>query len=200
MFKSDDASTFHLKLREEAETRLKAGKAPKSRGHVLDQGALALLHRLSSNPASAGDALKLLHELQVHQVELDLQIGQFEANEHELSEALTHFQTLYDFAPFAYFLVDSEGNISKANLMAAELTGVDRDELTGRRIDSFLQAESQPKLLALLGQPDSNAQAVEVVMADVENGARPLLIMAKPSHDAGCILLACCEPPQTGRD
>jgi len=81
------------------------------------------------------------------QVELDLQIGQIEANEHELAEALTHFQTLYDLAPFAYFIVDREGNIAQSNRMGADLTGVGRDDLAGHRIDSFLQPESRPSCL-----------------------------------------------------
>ncbi|MEQ8206462.1 MAG: PAS domain S-box protein, partial [Woeseia sp.] len=94
---------------------MKTGTAPKSSGSAVGKDALTLLHRLSSDPASAGDALKLLHELQVHQVELDLQMGQIEANEHELTESLALFQSLYDLAPFAYFLVDREGNIAETN-------------------------------------------------------------------------------------
>lgn len=199
MFKSTAGHAVQLKLREEAETRLKTGTAPKNTDRTIDPGALTLLHRLSSDPASAGDALKLLHELQVHQVELDLQIGQIEANEHELAETLAHFQLLYDFAPFAYFIVDREGKISQSNRMGAEWTGIGRDDLVGHRIGSFLQPESRPKLLALLKQPDNNARTVEVLMGGPENSARAVLIVARPCPDASDILLACYECPQTGQ-
>lgn len=199
MSKSTARLTNHMELREEAETRLKTGTAPRNSDRTLDQGALALLHRLSSDPASAGDALKLLHELQVHQVELDLQIGQIEANEHELAEALTHFQMLYDFAPFAYFIVDREGNIAQSNHMGADLTGVGQGDLVGHRIDRFLQPESRPKLLALLNQSDNNARTVEVLMDGPENSARALLIVARLCPDARDILLACYESPRTGQ-
>ena len=188
------------KLRQEAETRLQTGTAPAKGSHALGQDALTLLHRLSSDPATAGDALKLLHELQVHQVELDLQIGQIEANEHELAEDLARFQTLYDYAPFAYFLVDRDGNIAEANRAGVELTGIDRNDLVGRRIGSFLRPESRPKLLALLNRPDTNTRAVEVVMDSAENTPRALLIEARLSPDAEGILLACCERPITGQN
>lgn len=75
-------------LRQHAEARLNGGQAPKTLGWSSSAQALSLLHRLASDPASAADALKLLHELQVHQVELDLQHEQMEQQLLELSETL----------------------------------------------------------------------------------------------------------------
>lgn len=75
-------------LRQRAEGRLEEGMAPATLGWSTGTGALTLLHRLAGDPASAGDALKLLHELQVHQVELDLQHEQMEQQLLELGEAL----------------------------------------------------------------------------------------------------------------
>jgi hypothetical protein len=76
-------------LRQHAESRLQEGEAPKTLGWSSSAQALSLLHRLASDPASAADALKLLHELQVHQVELDLQHEQMEQQLLELSGALS---------------------------------------------------------------------------------------------------------------
>ena len=67
-------------LRQAAEDSLKQGTTPPTKGWSISADALALLYRLASNPDSAGDALKLLHELQAHQVELDLQHEQLKAN------------------------------------------------------------------------------------------------------------------------
>ena len=55
-------------LRIDAETRLSSGKAPLANGWTLNPDTLALLYRLASNPDTASDGLKLLHELQTHQV------------------------------------------------------------------------------------------------------------------------------------
>jgi PAS domain S-box-containing protein len=138
-------------LRHQAVARLKAGTAPPNViSGVAGVEALTLLHRLAGTAASAGDALKLLHELQVYQVELDLQHEQLEQGRRELTEVLDRYVELYDFAPVGYFTVDSEFKIIEANWTGASLFGVDRDELDGRRIVSFLTPESGQVLLALL--------------------------------------------------
>ena len=72
-------------MRLHAETVLKEGSAPPTKGWPTGVGTLSLLHELASTPARADEALKLLHELQVHQVELDLQHEQMEATRRELT-------------------------------------------------------------------------------------------------------------------
>jgi PAS domain S-box-containing protein len=139
-------------LRRRAEDTLKDGSAPPTHGWLTSLDALSLLHKLASTPGSAGDALKLLHELQVHQVELDLQHEQLEASERELTEDLIHSARLYDFAPVGYFSVSPEGRINRVNVAGAALCGEDRNELIGRRIDAFLAPESRPVLEKLVAQ------------------------------------------------
>jgi hypothetical protein len=73
MFNNTEDLSAHVQLRQKAETRISGGNAPATKGWTLGAASLMLLHRLASNPDTASDALKLLHELQVHQVELDLQ-------------------------------------------------------------------------------------------------------------------------------
>ncbi len=147
-------------LRKHAEEKLKEGNALPTHGWLTSLDALSLLHKLASSPGSASDALKLLHELQVHQVELDLQHEQLEASERELTEDLIHCARLYDFAPVSYFSISPEGNINRVNVAGAALCGEDRAELIGRRVDDFLATESQPvleKLVAHLREGALNA-------------------------------------------
>jgi hypothetical protein len=139
-------------LRTHAEDKLKDGSAQPTHGWLTSLDALSLLYKLASSPGSAGDALKLLHELQVHQVELDLQHEQLEASERELTEDLIHCARLYDFAPVSYFSVSPEGKINRVNVAGAALCGEDRAELIGRRIDDFLVSESRPVLEKLVAQ------------------------------------------------
>jgi len=145
-------------LRENAEVKIKAGIAPVTQGWTIGTAALTLLHSLASNPTTAGDALKLLHELQVHQVELDLQHDHLEEHRRDLERLTDHYAELYDFAPFGYFTVDSTGHIIEGNPAAARLVGAERDDLAGRSIDSLVTPESSPALRAMLKQAHSSGR------------------------------------------
>ena len=139
-------------LRRQAEELLKDGSAEPTHGWLTSVDALSLLHKLASAPGSAADALKLLHELQVHQVELDIQHEQLEASQQELTEDLIHCARLYDFAPVSYFSVSREGKITRVNVAGAALFGEDRADLIGRPVDAFLAPESRAILEKLAAQ------------------------------------------------
>lgn len=137
-------------LRQVAQQRLVEGLAPPSRGWGVSVEALALLHRLASTPASAADALKLLHELQVHQVELDLQQAQLEANEHELAEELARYRGLYEHSPVPHVVLDGDGRIVECNRAGAGLLGAQGTDLAGRPFDAFLAPKDRAAFAALL--------------------------------------------------
>jgi PAS domain S-box-containing protein len=191
MSKNGVESRIGLNLRIDAETRLRDGCAPESSRVPSDVGALTLLHRLASAPASADDALKLLHELQVHQGELDLQHEQLETTRHELAEDLALYQGLFQFAPAAYFNVGSGGEIIESNLAGADLLGVSQDELVGRCIDSFLAPSSRPLLLALMQQVRENGSGVscEVTSGGEAASSRRLRVVVGVTPGAGAWLI-----------
>lgn len=180
-----------LNLRVDAETRLREGRAPASGAVPADAGALTLLHRLASTPASADDALKLLHELQVHQVELDLQHEQLETTRRELAEDLARYEELYRLAPAGYFNVSFGGEIIEANLAGADLLGARRDELAGLRFDRFLAPGSRPALMAFLQRVRENGSraACEVTSGGEPAGSRRWLILAGAASNAGSWLI-----------
>jgi PAS domain S-box-containing protein len=137
-------------LRFDAENRLKNGTAPPTRGWALSADALTILYKLASTPDSAGEGLKLLHELQAHQVELDLQHEQQEANEREFIQELTRYKSLYDYAPVGYFVTGFDGQIIEGNRAGAVLFGVEQEELGGQRLDRMLAPECRATLTSLL--------------------------------------------------
>lgn len=181
-------------LRAEAEKRLKARIDLPFGTSSASADALATLYELASDPNRAGDVLKLLHELQVHQVELDLQFAQLYANEQELANALARYKTFYDSAPVAYLAVAFDGHIMEANLAAARLLGVAPDECDGRRLDSFLTEDSAGALIGLLaklrasGDGDAGASC-EVRPANRDGGARAWQIAANVSPGGEAVLL-----------
>lgn len=158
MLTPSDETRSHVQLRQHAEVKIKAGAAPGTQGWSIGATALTLLHNLASDPATSGDALKLLHELQVHQVELDLQHEHMEEDRKELAQLADHYAELYDAMPVAYFTVDQAGQIIEGNLAAARMLGVERDDLEGRSITSLAAPDSGPALQALLAQAHGSSQ------------------------------------------
>lgn len=187
-------STEHGKnarLRVDAEDHLSSGTAPRSGRSWTSLDALSLLHRLASSPASAGDALKLLHELQVHQVELDLQHEQIEADRRELGEELARYRNLFDCAPIAYLSVGHNGAIIEANHAAAELFAVELDALRGRSIETLLTPEDRPALQALLQRlrRGASAQSCAARTGSGQVPARRVRITASQHPGDGTMLL-----------
>jgi two-component system, cell cycle sensor histidine kinase and response regulator CckA len=81
---------------------------------------------------------KLVHELEVHQIELQMQNEELLRTQRELGESLNRYQDLYDFAPVAYVTLDTKGIVREANLTAVGLLGVDRKLLIGKPLSSFV--------------------------------------------------------------
>ena len=112
--------------------------------------ALKVLHDLASSPGTAASALALLHELQVHQVELELQDEELRRSRVELEATLARQAQLYDSAPVAYFTVDRETVVSELNAAAARLIGMDRESLYNRTLKRFLTPQAARALGELL--------------------------------------------------
>jgi PAS domain S-box-containing protein len=92
----------------------------------------------------------LLHELEVHKIELEMQNAELQRARDELELALENYTDLYDFAPVGYFSIDESGTIRESNLTGAALLGIERSRLVNRRMGSFVSPESQPVFLEFL--------------------------------------------------
>ena len=139
----------HTNLRKRALAKLSVGASNElKRGGTAD--ALAALHRLASSPSTAGDALALLHEMQVHQVELDLQQEELCCSRSELEEALIRQAGLIERAPVGYMTIDARTFLCEINLAGAQLLGAGRDDLLGQPLSALLSAHSADVLQTLL--------------------------------------------------
>jgi PAS domain S-box-containing protein len=92
---------------------------------------------------SAEDTLKLIHELEVHQVELNMQNEELHLSKATLQETANKYTELYEFAPSGYFTLSAEGYIFDLNLHGSLLLGKDRSPLLNMRFMLFLSPESQ---------------------------------------------------------
>ena len=113
----------------------------------LRKRAEEILREKTDNlPSSSGDELqRLVHELQVHQIELELQNEELRRAQVELEDSRQKYVDLYDFAPVGYFTFDAKGLIVEVNLDGADYIGIDRRHLIGRGFSAFLDEESQRK-------------------------------------------------------
>ena len=103
-------------------------------------------------PQPAADPLRQLHELQVHQVELELQNTELQESWDRMEVLLEKYTDLYDFAPVGYLSLDEQGRINEANLTAAGLLGVERSQLVQRSLLQFVGPASRADFLSFLKQ------------------------------------------------
>jgi len=86
---------------------------------------------------------KLLHELRVHQIELEMQNEELRRTQVELETSRSRYFELYDLAPVGYFTVSEKGLILEANLIAASLLGVSRGSIGRQPLTRFIFREDQ---------------------------------------------------------
>ena len=103
---------------------------------------------LRGNPADLAvlppeEAGRLLHELQVHQIELEMQNDELRKAQLELEASRVKYFDLYDMAPVGYFTVSEKGLILEANLRAAQLLGVERNRLVKQPLTRYIVPEDQ---------------------------------------------------------
>jgi PAS domain-containing protein len=97
-----------------------------------------------SKPVLENDAVKLLHELQVHQIELEMQNEELREANLTAETALKKYTMLYDFAPMGYFTLDQDGSIFELNFTGAEILGEKRFSLVNSNFKLFVSQESKP--------------------------------------------------------
>ncbi|KAF3997472.1 putative bifunctional diguanylate cyclase/phosphodiesterase [Glaciimonas immobilis] len=88
---------------------------------------------------------EMLHELRVHQIELEMQNEELRRAQISLEESRDRYLDLYDFAPVGYFTLTSEGQITEVNLTGASLFGIERSKLLQRRFARFVTIEDKDR-------------------------------------------------------
>ncbi len=83
----------------------------------------------------------LLHELRVHQFELEMQNEQLRCSQENLETSRSKYFDLYDLAPVGYLTISEQGLIREANLAAATMLGVERNNLLKKRMSRFIFPE-----------------------------------------------------------
>ncbi len=114
-----------------------------SKGDSLRKRAEKLLSHPHGKPVipPVENLQKLIHELEVHQIELQMQNEELRRQQVESDEAKDRYLDLYDFAPIGYFTFDPDGTIAEVNLTGARLLGLPRSRLMGRSFSVFVERD-----------------------------------------------------------
>ncbi len=97
----------------------------------------------SGEPQSGESVRQLVHELQVHQIELEMQNEQLRNAHLELDNARARYFDLFDLAPVGYCTVNAQGEILEANFTAAKMLNTSRNELVKRPLTRFIVRADQ---------------------------------------------------------
>ena len=97
-----------------------------------------------SIPKEETDIKKILHELQVHQIELEMQNEELRQAYETTETALKKYTILFDLSPMGYFMLDSEGAICELNFTGADMLGERRFSLVNSNFKLFISEGSKP--------------------------------------------------------
>jgi len=138
-------STGPTELRRRAEERLKAKQTETDRREVNDTG-------------------RSHHELQVHQIELEMRNQELRNAFVQAGESRTNCSDLYDFAPLGYLTIDENGLVLEANLTIARQLGVERSRLVGSLFSVYVVLADRNAFYSHLSNvlKDKTHQACEV--------------------------------------
>jgi PAS domain-containing protein len=103
-------------------------------------------------PGAADPTQRLLHEVQVHQVELEMQNEELRNSRAEVEKALERYTDLYDFAPVGYFTLLADSTVREVNLPGARLLHLERSRVLKVRFRAFLSGETRPVFDAWLNR------------------------------------------------
>ncbi|MBB5349026.1 response regulator [Desulfoprunum benzoelyticum] len=135
-----------------------AGPSAVASGHELRRQAEKILRQKKVLQPETLEALSLeeirtaFHELQVHQIELEMQNEELHRTQVELDLARARYFDLYDLAPIGYCALNDKGLIKEANLTASSLLGVARSALVRQPISRFIVKEDQDRYYLLIHQ------------------------------------------------
>jgi len=106
---------------------------------------------VAKSPAGKRDDIRrLVHLLEVSQIELEHQNQELRLTERELEISRNKYVNFFDFSPVPFFSVDPSGTIKEVNLLAGRLLGLDRRKLIGRQLTAYIAAEDKTTFGAFL--------------------------------------------------
>jgi PAS domain S-box-containing protein len=165
---------------------MKARRAPSTSSKRLRARAE---ESLCNTPRDVGrmpaeDAQTLVHELQVHQIELEMQNDELRRTQQDLEAARDRYADLYNFAPSALLTLNAQGEILEANFNAGDMFGLERSELVHQKLSRFVPAEAQDTFYLFCRQVFRSCKRRTTELDLVNAQANRLVVHVEASGDA----------------
>ncbi|MFH7326100.1 sigma-54 interaction domain-containing protein [Desulfurivibrio sp. C05AmB] len=122
------------------------------------------IHQARTEP----EAQRLLHELTVHQIELEMQNAELRNTREELELSRNRYAELYDFAPVGYFTIDAGGLIREVNLAGAQLLGIERQRLVKMPFSDLLSNAASREIFSRHRDAVSHNQGMQKCEIDLK--------------------------------
>jgi PAS domain S-box-containing protein len=130
-------------------------------------------------PVQEHEPIKLLHELEVHRIELELQNEELMLARDKAEAAAAKYSELYDFAPCGYFTLLKDGRIGELNLPAAYMLGKDRSSLKDKRFGLFVSDDKKKAFLQFLERIFTGVQRESIELTMPGKEGRPAYLILK---------------------
>ena len=136
-------------------------------------------------PATLAELQRLVHELEVHQIELEIQNEELQQARSELESFLDQYTELYNFAPVGYLTLNISGLILQVNLTGASMLGMDRSRLVNQHFFRFVAADYRPVFTAFLAKIFHSHSLETTVIGLQKEGGGPFFVHveARVSND-----------------
>jgi len=134
--KKKPGASPNVELRHQAEAKLRQGEEKTAKE----------LHKTNANLE------QLVHELQVHQIELEMQNEELQQTRMQLARTLDMYVGLYTLARVGYFTLLRDSTIRTANATGAKLLGMEMTAVIGQRFDMFVAIESRVTFRAFISK------------------------------------------------
>jgi PAS domain S-box-containing protein len=188
--KKNNKTEAVARLREKAEELLKK---------KLSKTVSKLSETERKKPLKAGtqfseaDTQRLVHELEVHQIELELENEELRLAKKQAETSSEKFTELFDFAPSGYFTLSKEGKIIELNLSGAKMLGQERTRLVNRRFGLYVSADTRQVFNDFLEKVFKNKITESSEVTFSANGNLPMYVHLSGTvtdHGEKCLVTA----------